>query len=706
MDPDGYRRRALKIFQEGGTAEFDTRHRTKSGELRHVRLRSRIVLLGGAMRILSVWQDETEHKRAEETVQRSNALLRAISDTVPDLLFVKDHLGRLIFANPATMRAIGKPGDQVLGRTEIDWADNPEQAAAIMANDRCVMESGEMQIIEESFDTPMGTRLFLSTKSPLRDEQGQVVGLVGMSRDITDHKKAERALLLSEVRLRQTLQHAAAGVWEWDIATGRLFWSPENFALHGVDRTTDNVLDDAVWRDCLHPDDIAAAETAIQNAVEGRTAEYKAEFRVIHPQRGTRWILAVGKLERGADGIALRLRGLNLDITERKQAEEELRRADQRKNDFLAILSHELRNPLAPIRNGILLLERAPPGSEPARLAMEVLRRQTDHLARLVDDLLDVARIAYGKIELKIAPIDAREAVKRAWLDASALFEQRGVSLQLHEADEPIWVDADAARLEQMIGNLLNNALKFTPPGGCVQLAARQRDGGCELVVKDSGIGIERDQLQLIFDPFVQSAQTSGMHGGLGIGLALVRELAAQHGGSVRADSDGLDRGAEFVIQLPLGPAPAVGIASSMNRALSTSLAILIIEDNVDAAATLADLLKLGGHRVTVADTGRAGLEAIASSTPDALICDIGLPDMSGYDVIRSLRTSADPPQGLFAIALTGYAQPEDQEAALAAGFNAHLPKPPPFELLQKLLNESARKCRRDTSVVSQKFVA
>jgi CheY-like chemotaxis protein/nitrogen-specific signal transduction histidine kinase len=416
----------------------------------------------------------------------------------------------------------------------------------------------------------------------------------------------------------------------------------------------------------------------------------------MHPKRGTRWILSIAKVERDAKGVPRRLMGLNLDITDRKNAEEELRKADQKKNDFLAILSHELRNPLAPIRNSTLLLERAPPGSEPARRALEVLDRQTSHLARLVDDLLDVARIAYGKIELRIAPLDVRETVRRAWQDARALFEEREISLLLHEAAEPIWVDADAARIGQMIGNLLNNALKFTPAGGKVDVTAQRRGAWCELIVSDSGKGIEPHNLQRIFDPFVQSSPASSVYGGLGIGLALVKELAVRHGGSARAESEGLGRGTQFVIQLPLRPAPAIPVESPLDKISSASLAILIIEDNVDAAATLADLLRLAGHRVAVAETGRAGLDAIAASVPDVLICDIGLPDITGYEVIRSLRAAAGPRRALYAIALTGYAQPQDQAAVLAAGFDAHLPKPPDFDALQERLSESVRRRPRD----------
>ncbi|BDG06615.1 hybrid sensor histidine kinase/response regulator [Anaeromyxobacter oryzae] len=393
----------------------------------------------------------------------------------------------------------------------------------------------------------------------------------------------------------------------------------------------------------------------------------------------------------GPDGEVEIIAGTTRDVTERKHAEDALREADRRKSEFIAVLSHELRNPLAPIRNSIRVIERAPAGSDAAGRALGVLRRQADHLARLVDDLLDLTRITHGKIELQVDRVDARDVVRRAWEDARSLFDERDVDLLLSQAGEPLWVDVDAARLSQMVGNLLSNALKFTPPGGRVRVGVDRRGGACEVSVSDTGLGIDAADLERIFDPFVQSERTRHGHGGVGLGLALVRDLADRMGGEVRAESDGPGRGAEFVISLPLEAAPPDGAVASRADPEAMGLSVLIVEDNQDAATTLADLLALGGHRVSTAGTGRAGIEAVAARAPDVLICDVGLPDMSGHDVIRAVRSSA-PQTPVFAVALTGYAQPADREAALAAGFDAHLPKPPPLEELDVLLGEVARR--------------
>ncbi len=378
------------------------------------------------------------------------------------------------------------------------------------------------------------------------------------------------------------------------------------------------------------------------------------------------------------------------DLIDRKLAEEALRESDRRKTEFLAVLSHELRNPLAPIRNAITILGRVPPDGDLGRRAREVIERQTQHLGRLVDDLLDISRITRGKIELKLGTLDAREVVRRACADARGIFEHKRVDLLLSECVEQLWIEADAARVAQMVGNLLHNALKFTPAGGEVRVGVRRRGGLCQVSVGDTGLGIEPEDLERIFEPFVQSERTRHRQGGMGIGLALVRELATRHGGTVRASSRGPGKGSEFVLELPLASAPRAAAGGAGAGRQATGLSVLIVEDNSDAAETLRDVLGLSGHRVSVAGCARSGMDAVAARPPDVLICDIGLPDASGYEVIRAVRSSAHS-RKVFAIALTGYAQPQDRDATLAAGFDAHLPKPPPLDQLEALLRKAAR---------------
>lgn len=373
-----------------------------------------------------------------------------------------------------------------------------------------------------------------------------------------------------------------------------------------------------------------------------------------------------------------------------EESERSLREADQRKNDFLAVLSHELRNPLAPIRHGLYVLERAVPGSEAARHAIEIIARQSSQLTRLVDDLLDVTRIARNKIELHPAPLDLNDVVRRTIEDHRALFEQGGVGLEAELAAQPLPLDGDDERLSQVIGNLLQNAAKFTPRGGRVTVrTAAGEDGSCAVLsVADTGVGIEPAMLSRLFQPFMQADATlDRSKGGLGLGLALVKSLVKMHGGEVRALSDGPGKGTEFVVELPLGAPVSAPPKTGVSARPRTARRVLVIEDNVDAAECLRCLLEFAGHDASVAHNGADGLTLARSSPPDVVLCDIGLPGMDGYEVARAFR--ADPALGATAlVALSGYAQPEDLQRAVEAGFTRHLAKPASPDVLERLLGE------------------
>ena len=372
------------------------------------------------------------------------------------------------------------------------------------------------------------------------------------------------------------------------------------------------------------------------------------------------------------------------DLSERQRYEAALRDADRRKSEFLALLSHELRNPLAPIRAGIYVLERAAPDSEQAVRAREIIRRQADHLTRLVDDLLDITRVSSGKIELKRERVDLRDIVRRTTEDLRSLFDERKIQMRVEQGIAPVWVDADATRLSQVIGNLLQNSLKFTPPGGLVSLRIKTEGERAELCVADNGLGIDPADLERMFEPFAQADQAlARTHGGLGLGLSLVRALVELHGGAVRARSEGVGKGAEFTVSLPLAAAPQAAARTRAQAAGGPGRVVLLIEDNEDAALILADTLALEGHQVHVAPTARAGIARAQEIFPEVVLCDIGLPDMDGFSVARHLR--GDPRfKSVRLIALSGYAQVEDRQRSLAAGFDAHVAKPPdPDELLR-----------------------
>ena len=387
-----------------------------------------------------------------------------------------------------------------------------------------------------------------------------------------------------------------------------------------------------------------------------------------------------------AHSIAERER-LMRSLTESK---ERLEYADRRKDEFLAMLSHELRNPLAPIRNSIYLLEHAAPGSEKAARSKEVLRRQAEHLTRLVDDLLDVTRISRGKVELQRRHVDLREIVRKTTDDLRSEFDQSGVALHVEHSVGPVWVEADTTRVAQVLGNLLHNAVKFTPARGSVNVSVAASGGRAELSVRDDGIGIEPGQVDRMFEPFAQADHgIARSKGGLGLGLALVRGLVELHGGSVRAHSDGLGHGAEFLVTLPLTAPEAAAPVGNSFVVGATRRVVLVIDDNTDAGQTLADMLELQGHSVRVARNGQSGLDLARDLRPDVVLCDIGLPDLDGYEVARALRRD-EALRTTRLIALSGFAQPEDRRRAREAGFDDHIAKPPDPDQLMNAVSEHA----------------
>lgn len=381
------------------------------------------------------------------------------------------------------------------------------------------------------------------------------------------------------------------------------------------------------------------------------------------------------------------------DITERKRAEGRLKElnarlveADRRKDEFLGMLSHELRNPLAAIRSALWVLDRAEPTGEQAHRAKDVASRQVSHLTRLVDDLLDVTRIARGKAELRRADVDLAALASRTAEDYRALMLDRSLELTVDVPRTPVIVNGDETRLAQILGNLLNNAAKFTPGGGRVTLRLCQEGGSAVIRVSDTGAGVEPGLLESMFEPFTQGTQTlARSEGGLGLGLALVRGLVALHEGDVTAASGGSGRGTEVVVTIPLVQRSVVDDRREDEPLRARSRRhVLVVDDNRDAAEMLAQLVELLGHEAEVTHDGASAIARARARPPDVILCDIGLPGMDGFAVARTLR--AGGPAGFRIYAVSGYAQPEDVASAEAAGFDGHLAKPLEPEELARLL--------------------
>jgi PAS domain S-box-containing protein len=398
---------------------------------------------------------------------------------------------------------------------------------------------------------------------------------------------------------------------------------------------------------------------------------------------------------RDADGAVVGVVLVFRDVRATRRAEAELRRrahaleeADRRKDEFLAMLSHELRNPLAAIHGGLHVVARAAPGSEQTARALAIVERQTTHLARLVDDLLDVTRISRGKITLRTERVDLAVVVRRAAEDQRATFASRGVALAIATPPEPAWIDGDPTRLAQVVGNLLQNSAKFTSSGGhaTVDVAVDAASGDAIVRVRDDGVGIAPELLPRIFEPFTQAAVgLDRADGGLGLGLAVVRALVELHGGRVAIASEGVGRGTEITIRLPLASAPASIEPPPASGPRPSPRRVLVVEDNADAADSLREVLDLDGHTTRVAHLGAEGLRVARDFRPDVILCDLGLPDLDGFEVARAVRADVAIARTTL-VALSGYARPEDVAKARAAGFDFHLAKPPDLDKLGELL--------------------
>jgi two-component system CheB/CheR fusion protein len=381
------------------------------------------------------------------------------------------------------------------------------------------------------------------------------------------------------------------------------------------------------------------------------------------------------------------------DITDLIRTQEALRDSDRLKDEFLAVLSHELRNPLAPIRNSLFILDRAVPGGEQARRAQAIIDRQVGHLTHLVDDLLDATRITRNKIRLQCEPLDLTDLVRRTVEDHRSLFEKGEVHLEAALPAERIAVNADRTRLAQVVGNLLQNAAKFTGKGGRAQVSVAVDEAARRAIIRvtDTGVGISPELLPRLFQPFTQADHTMDRsQGGLGLGLVLAKGLVELHGGEISAHSQGIGKGAEFIVRLPLDSALDVRTPTPIDLS-PRARRVLVIEDQADAAQSLREALELCGHQVQVADNGPSGLTEARAFRPEVVLCDIGLPGMDGYEVARAFRADGAL-KDIFLVALSGYALPEDLQRAAEAGFDRHLAKPPCLDTLVELLSSLRRR--------------
>ena len=399
------------------------------------------------------------------------------------------------------------------------------------------------------------------------------------------------------------------------------------------------------------------------------------------------WVLWTNRPLFDEEGNVVEILAIGSDITKLKEAEEALRDADRRKNEFLAVLGHELRNPLAPLRTGLEVLAQAGAGVE-HRAVLAMMQRQLAYIVHLVDDLLDLARLSRGKLDIRLEDIDLRDVIDAATELIRPRIDERGHKLIVERTEAALPVQGDFHRLTQVLANVLDNAAKYTEPGGSIRLKAEAERGTIVVRVRDTGSGIPAEQLDTVFEMFSQVRGNRLRRGGgdLGIGLAVSRQLCTLHGGSIEAKSDGIGLGAEFIVRLQMRvPAVAPVHDGGEEDPLAPRRRILVVDDNADAAETLRFVLQARGHIIEIANDGIGALKAIRQFGPDVVVLDIGLPDMDGYEVAKRIRESRDG-RKIVLIALTGWGQPEDKQRAWEAGFDEHLTKPVRSSLLATLI--------------------
>lgn len=617
--------------------------------------------------------------------QQTRHLMSALEDS-NDAVFSYDADGHVLTWNDGAERTYGYGRDEAVAIGLFGLIPPSEHPAAreLIARVRAAGKAGPLDAARVRKD---GVALKVSaTVSALRDDRGAIYALLSTERDLT-----ERLRLESEIHFRALADDIPALLRVEDAAGRALFVNRACPEFTGQDR---EVLLGEGWLQFVHPEDRQRYIEQYAGALSSR-ARFETDLRLLRHDGVYRWMRSISVPHFAAEGGYAGYVALTLDVHDRKRAESELLAADRRKDEYLAMLAHELRNPLAPICNAAALLARMPHLNAKAVWATGVIGRQTEVMAKLLDDLLDVARIARGKISLASSPVDIGVVIDRAVEVSRPMIDGRRHRLTVDVPCEPLTVVGDLLRLTQVVANLINNAAKYTDEGGEIRINASRLHREAVIGVADNGAGIAPEMLPHVFDLFAQADRTlDRAKGGLGLGLTLVRQLVNLHGGRVEAQSEGLGKGSLFVVHLPLlddiaAPAAQENAVAAISDAVGKGRRVLVVDDNVDAAQSLAIILETHGHEVRVVHDAREVWAMANQFRPDVAILDIGLPHVDGYQLARNLRARAATAKAVL-IALTGYGQPEDVERARVAGFDHHLVKPVEPEIVNSLVIAAA----------------
>jgi len=641
-----------------------------------------------------VFRDVTAARDAARMLQESEAFSRSVFESSPDCVKILDPEGRLLDMNTNGLCLMEIDDLPALRGRAWDslW---PEDARARVLEALAAARREGRATFEAACPTAKGTRKWWSVAvAPVRNAQGELRNYVSVSRDMTERRAMTEALAANEERFRMLADNMSQFAFTAD-ADGRISWYNQRW--YDYTGTTLQQMRGWGWTSVLHPEHV---DRVVAGLLRSQTTGEVWEDTF--PLRGKdgeyRWYLSRAVQIRDEQGKLARWFGTNTDVTDQRESAEKLRvlaaelsEADRRKNEFLAMLAHEFRNPLAPIRNAVQIVRRADDDGERSRQASAIIERQIVHLVRLVDDLLDVSRVSRGTLDLRPERVEVAAIVRQAVETLTPAIEAARHRLTVTLPPAPVLLHADPVRLAQVLGNLLNNACKYSDPGASIALTVAVERGEVVVAVADTGIGIAAEMLPRIFDMFSQVDRSlERSQGGLGIGLTLVKRIVELHAGSVVVASAGIGQGSEFVVRLPVlvdgeDRAATEAPAAPAAPVSSAPLRILVVDDNRDAAESLAMLLDVVGNVTALAFDGEAAVAVAAEFRPDVLLLDIGLPGLNGYEVALAIR--AQPWGGTIKlIALTGWGQDEDRHKSSAAGFDAHLVKPVDFDALQRLL--------------------
>jgi PAS domain S-box-containing protein len=672
-------------------------------------------------------RDISDRKAAQEELERGRALFKSIAETTPDILSLYDvRTNTPVYANREAAAVLGYSAEEIIAlgqqaRGKLVHPDDLPQIMKVIAGFDHLAD-GETAEYEFRALHKNGEYRWMLGRSVVftRLADGQPQQVLSLTQDVTRRKHWEERLRESEERLRLGLDAGNTGTWDWDIAANQVVWSDRVYEFHDVARGEfGGRVED--FQKLLHPEDAQRVGAAIRHCLE--TGErYEIEFRVCTPAGRVKWLSTTGEVYYDEGRRPIRMMGATTDITARKEAQlerdmllgsertarSEAERANRLKDEFLATVSHELRTPLNAILGYAQLLRLRPIAADVAQ-GLEVIERNARIQAEIIADLLDMSRIISGKLRLDVQPVDLPQVIEAALETVRPAAQARDIRLvkTLDTLAGP--VRGDANRLQQVVWNLLTNAVKFTPKGGRVHIVLSRVNSHVEIRVSDTGSGIAADFLPYVFDKFRQSdASASRKHGGLGLGLALVKSLVEMHGGSVRVNSPGEGQGATFVVELPVSAVQLVNEAGrqhpgatspgapsiSYERLELKGVTVLAVDDEQDSRVLIQRILEEHGARVLTATSAAEALDILGREQIDLLLSDIGMPAMDGYELMRRVRALGPGANGdVPAAALTAFARSEDRTRALIAGYHTHIAKPvEPLELAAAVASLARRR--------------